>query len=365
MANTQINITENGTTTLDTAGKYCDRNIDVNVNVNVEELLIARITNTLVEYSSDSLSMIADSAFNDCTALESVNLPKLTTAGGYAFANTGLVNIDLPSFSDGKAGYTFYKCTNLKTARLPAMEHAWWIGHMFDGCTSLESVEMEKLEAVEPAMFIGCKSLKSLNIPMVTLIGIDGFKNCTALEIANFPMVESIGREAFANCASLVEANFSLATSAICQNGYGGVFDYCTSLKAITMPKLESIGFRCFRDCTALESVNFPCVTTVGVEAFTGCSALKIADFSIEITMNAYAFVGATKFSTLILRSDSVCPIKNVNVFERTPFASGGTGGVVYVPQALIGSYRAATNWSTLYAAGTCDFVAIEGSEYE
>ena len=32
MANTQINITENGTTTLATAGKYCDRNIDVNVD---------------------------------------------------------------------------------------------------------------------------------------------------------------------------------------------------------------------------------------------------------------------------------------------------------------------------------------------
>lgn len=31
--NHQINITENGTKTLATAGKYCDRNIDVNVNV--------------------------------------------------------------------------------------------------------------------------------------------------------------------------------------------------------------------------------------------------------------------------------------------------------------------------------------------
>ena len=30
--NTQINITKNGTTTLATAGKYCDRNIDVNVD---------------------------------------------------------------------------------------------------------------------------------------------------------------------------------------------------------------------------------------------------------------------------------------------------------------------------------------------
>jgi hypothetical protein len=33
MANTQIHITENGTKTLATAGKYCDRNIDVNVAV--------------------------------------------------------------------------------------------------------------------------------------------------------------------------------------------------------------------------------------------------------------------------------------------------------------------------------------------
>lgn len=31
--NIQIEITENGTTTLATAGKYCDRNVDVNVNV--------------------------------------------------------------------------------------------------------------------------------------------------------------------------------------------------------------------------------------------------------------------------------------------------------------------------------------------
>lgn len=33
MANHQIDITENGTVTLATAGKYCDRNVDVNVNV--------------------------------------------------------------------------------------------------------------------------------------------------------------------------------------------------------------------------------------------------------------------------------------------------------------------------------------------
>ena len=36
MANTQVNISANGITTLATAGKYCDRNIDVNVAVDSE-----------------------------------------------------------------------------------------------------------------------------------------------------------------------------------------------------------------------------------------------------------------------------------------------------------------------------------------
>ena len=42
-----------------------------------------------------------------------------------------------------------------------------------------------------------------------------------------------------------------------------------------------------------------------------------------------------------------------------------GATGTVYVPQALIPTYQAATNWKTLYDAGTVTFAAIEGSEYE
>ena len=54
MANTQINIIENGTTTLATAGKYCDRNIDVNVAV-PDKLKPTQFTNIL-EYA-DSLEV--------------------------------------------------------------------------------------------------------------------------------------------------------------------------------------------------------------------------------------------------------------------------------------------------------------------
>lgn len=50
MANTQINITENGTKTLATAGKYCDRNIDVNVNVPILDTSDATATEADIAY---------------------------------------------------------------------------------------------------------------------------------------------------------------------------------------------------------------------------------------------------------------------------------------------------------------------------
>lgn len=62
MANTQVNITANGKTTLKTAGKYCDRNIDVNVNVEGGSG-VAEFTNVLKHESTTiTLNKYAGSA---------------------------------------------------------------------------------------------------------------------------------------------------------------------------------------------------------------------------------------------------------------------------------------------------------------
>lgn len=50
MSNTQIGITDNGTKTLLTAGKYCDRNIDVVVNVPILDTSDATATPVNIEY---------------------------------------------------------------------------------------------------------------------------------------------------------------------------------------------------------------------------------------------------------------------------------------------------------------------------
>ena len=78
-----------------------------------------------------------------------------------------------------------------------------------------------------------------------------------------------------------------------------------------------------------------------------------------------YAFNQCKSLTTLILRSPVVCTLAATSAFNSTPFNSTSTEATVYVPQALVETYQAATNWATLYTGGRCNFVAIEGSEYE
>lgn len=139
----------------------------------------------------------------------------------------------------------------------------------------------------------------------------------------------------------------------------------CSALKDVSIPKLNTAASAVFHDCTSLEEVQFPKLSMPGNFMFRGCKALRICDFVIANSIANQMFLNASSLKTVILRNSRVASLFSVDCFKNTPFESGGTGGTVYVPSALIESYQTATNWSTLYAAGTCNFVAIEGSEYE
>lgn len=173
-----------------------------------------------------------------------------------------------------------------------------------------------------------------------TAIGDYAFHSCAALTEVDLPMAVSVGNASFRGCTSLTNAYFpSVTTISGSQSFY-----QCTSLTSINLPALTSdSGSTTFYQCTALTSADLGNCSAIGAGVFNNCSNLKI----------------------LILRNPTVCSLINRNAFSATPYYSGGTGGEVYVPSALISSYKTATNWSILYGYGTCTFVAIEGSEYE
>ena len=154
------------------------------------------------------------------------------------------------------------------------------------------------------------------------------------------------------------------------QTGGGGT-DLSAGLLMGTLTEYESeevtnLRGYAFYQHTTLQRVILPNLEgAAGTNPFRNCSALVFADLGICKIIGATAFTDCTVLKTVILRQQSCASLLNVSAFARTPFASGGTGGTVYVPSALIETYKTATNWSTLYAAGTCNFVAIEGSDYE
>ena len=159
-----------------------------------------------------------------------------------------------------------------------------------------------------------------------------------SITVFNDDLVVSLGSSAFYSCSALTSVNLPNVTSISSSAFYG-----CSKLESVNLPNVTSLGSSAFYSCSALTSVNLPKVTSIANNAFSNCSVL----------------------TTLILRSSTVCTLSGTSAFNNAPFAVGKAGGTVYVPQALIESYQTATNWKTLYNAGTCNFVAIEGSDYE
>lgn len=119
--------------------------------------------------------------------------------------------------------------------------------------------------------------------------------------------------------------------------------------------------------CTNLEYVVG--VYQLNAQALAGCSKLKAMDMICNDSTKGFtstaACNGASALNRLIIRGTQVAKLNNINNFTGTPFESGKAGGILYVPSALISSYQAASNWSTILGYATNSIQAIEGSQYE
>ncbi len=141
----------------------------------------------------------------------------------------------------------------------------------------------------------------------------------------------------------------------------------CTQMTYLSMAKFNrTSGNYWFPGCTALTDVRLPSATILRENSFNGCRALVVMDYLNSLTAIAgSAFNNCASLSTLILRNNAVASLWNINAFNGTPFASGKSGGALYVPSSLISSYQSATNWSTILGYANNQILPIEGSIYE
>ena len=161
------------------------------------------------------------------------------------------------------------------------------------------------IEGIRPYAFYGSGRLERVSLPNATYIPPSCFEGCIALTSVNIPLVDGTGASAFANCSALEE---------------------------ISIPSMKSIQSKLFNLCSKLKKVDSSVVASIAASAFNNCSALE----------------------ALILRNTTMATLANTNAFLGSGIASGT--GYIYVPSALVDSYKAASNWSN-YAA---PFRAIE-----
>lgn len=234
--------------------------------------------------------------------------------------------------------------------------------YAFNGCSKLQGVNAQNVSTVGDYAFENCSALTGVNVGNTTSVGAGAFRNCTSLTRLDLPNATILNGYLAYNCSSLTELNMPSASSG---RGYAiagtkiehislpkfanpgsSVFRDAKYLRTVDMPSLVRVEQFIFMGCSALETVTFPKANYVGSQAMDGCSALAYADLRVCKSIGAKVFYNCTSFETLILRkSDAICTLANVNAFTSTPIESGT--GYVYVPSALVDSYKTATNWST------------------
>lgn len=183
-------------------------------------------------------------------------------------------------------------------------------GAIVDGMIerTLTSIENHSAKSAGTATFANNTLLTSVKLYGVTSIGSQAFMGCSNLIEVELPKTTSVGVYSFQNCSKLIEVNLPEAISI----GMDG-FAICSKLQRLYVPKLQSIGNGAFRNCRSLKALIIEQTDKI-------CSLLNAAVFT-----NCNHILGTV---------------------DTTYNPDGLKDGYIYVPDALVDSYKVATNWS-------------------
>ena len=275
---------------------------------------------TVVFEEDSACQKIGDFAFARISALESINIPNVTSIGASAFSDCSkLKNIKIPNSVTSIGTYAFNNCSSIEAVVIPTGVTII-NDYTFSGCNSLTSATiLGNVSSICTYAFNGCKSLEEIEIPN---------------------SAKSIGTYAFSGCSSLTSIKLSSNTDSIGSYAFSG----CSSLEEIKLPSaLKTIGSSAFSGCSTLTEVDIPSgVTSVGSAAFNGCSSLEKI---------AIPFTGGSAKTT---SSTYQYPFGYI-------FGTSNYDGAIAIGQKYYGSSTSTVTTSTYYIPTSLKEITIHG----
>lgn len=154
----------------------------------------------------DSVTSIGNSAFYNCTSIKNITLSKsITSLGESAFENCSkLEAIDLPDSDINIGEYAFWDCTSLPVENNIIYADYYTVGVVDNTLATYEIKNGAKIIGSET--FYGCINATNIIIPnSVTKISRAVFAYCHNLEEITIPKnVNKIGEYAFSLCPNLL-----------------------------------------------------------------------------------------------------------------------------------------------------------------
>jgi hypothetical protein len=297
-----------------------------------------------------SATVIDDTAFGNCTALDSVDLsPILESLGPSAFGGcSSLIKIKLPSFLKYMGRGVFSECSSLTSVIIPP-NITFIHPQSFIHCSSLKSVEIpSSVGTIEWKAFYGCSSLESLTLPAsLVKIGEGAFEGCIhwpgpLVLPAN---VININDRTFYNCQSLTSVAFPEGLETIGESA----FDGCTGLTGtLTLPgSITAIGARAFYNCHGLSGdlILPPLLTAIKTYSFAECSSFTSLTIPAKVNrIDLGAFKNCTALSTITALPTVPAPIqKDLLVFDGVDRSAVS----LQVPFGSREAYASADVWKT------------------
>ena len=318
-----------------------------------------------VTFAKDSqLETISQGAFQNCTLLESIEIPaSVKTIGLNAFS--GCTSLSSVTFAEGSnlatVGNTAFASTALTYFAFPVSTcDKLELGEsLFSGCKLLTTVHLSKSVVNIDNVFSKCSAIKTVTI--------DSDNMNFEADKSGLPLINGYGGKAIYLALGQLDGDTFIVPEGVREIGpraFEGqpfknivlpssllqiseyAFYNCNTLESVTFKEgcqLETIEQYAFRFCSNLKEINLPdTVTEIGKYAFADCSSATTLKLPANIeTLGDYAFAATDSLKSVEFPA-------SLRTTGQYTFAYSGVESVKFNEGIeFLGSYAASPTYST------------------